>query len=131
MTAESMLSKHPVSLRLYFSPLVKILFQISPLGYYQFDEEDEDEEENENQTEFMENPDFEGIPLRELIDPSLSNWVHHVQYILPQGRCTWFNPLQKGEVSGAGNYFIMNRFRKELSNPLCCNSTNDLGSAVQ
>ena len=33
---------------------------------------------------FSENIDFEGIPVRELADPSLSNWVHHVQHILPQ-----------------------------------------------
>ena len=32
----------------------------------------------------MENIDFEGIPVRELADPSLGNWVHHVQHILPQ-----------------------------------------------
>lgn len=35
---------------------------------------------------FVENIDFEGIPIRELADPSLSNWVHHVQHILPQVR---------------------------------------------
>ena len=46
---------------------------------------------------FVENIDFEGIPVRELIDPSLSNWVHHVQHVLPQGRCTWWNPIQKSE----------------------------------
>ena len=33
---------------------------------------------------FVENLDFEGIPTKELVDPSLSNWVHHVQHILPQ-----------------------------------------------
>lgn len=33
---------------------------------------------------FVENVDFEGIPVRELIDANLSNWVHHVQHILPQ-----------------------------------------------
>jgi len=33
---------------------------------------------------FVENLDFEGIPVKELVDPSLSNWVHHVQHVLPQ-----------------------------------------------
>ena len=33
---------------------------------------------------FIDNPDFEGIPVKDLVDPSLSNWVHHVQHILPQ-----------------------------------------------
>ena len=58
---------------------------ISPLGYYQFDEDDEGEEEDEEgKTDFVENPEFEGIPVRDLADPSLANWVHHVLHILPQ-----------------------------------------------
>jgi len=69
---------------------------ISPLGFYQFDEEEEEEEEGQRDN-FVENIDFEGIPVRELIDQSLSNWVHHVQHILPQGRCSWWNPIQKTE----------------------------------
>lgn len=71
--------------------------QISPLGYYQFDEEEEEEEEEGTRENFMENPDFEGIPVKDLVDPSLSNWVHHVQHILPQGRCQWFAPVQQQE----------------------------------
>lgn len=70
---------------------------ISPLGFYQFDEEEEEEEEGEGRDNFVENLDFEGIPVKELVDPSLSNWVHHVQHILPQGRCVWWNPVQKNE----------------------------------
>lgn len=70
---------------------------ISPLGFYQFDEEEEEEEEGEGRDNFVENVDFEGIPVQELIDPSLANWVHHVQHILPQGRCSWWNPVQKNE----------------------------------
>ncbi|XP_002741113.1 radial spoke head protein 4 homolog A-like [Saccoglossus kowalevskii] len=70
---------------------------ISPLGFYQFDEEEEEEEDSEGRDSFVENPDFEGIPVRELVDPSLSNWVHHVQHILPQGRCSWYNPVQQQE----------------------------------
>ncbi|XP_069856660.1 radial spoke head protein 6 homolog A-like isoform X2 [Dipodomys merriami] len=69
---------------------------ISPLGFYQFGEEEGDEEEEggAGRDSFEENPDFEGIPVLELVD-SMANWVHHTQHILPQGRCTWVNPLQK------------------------------------
>ncbi|XP_075410083.1 radial spoke head protein 4 homolog A isoform X2 [Tenrec ecaudatus] len=58
---------------------------VSPLGFYQFGEEEgEEEEEVEGGREsFEENPDFEGIPVIDLVD-SLSNWVHHVRHILPQ-----------------------------------------------
>lgn len=70
---------------------------ISPLGFYQFDEEEEEEEEGEGRDNFVENLDFEPLPMRELCDPSLSNWVHHVQHILPQGRCVWWNPVQKAD----------------------------------
>ena len=41
--------------------------------------------------------EFEGLSIQELIDPSMINWVHHVQHILPQGRVTWFNPFEKPE----------------------------------
>ena len=71
---------------------------ISPLGFYQFDEEEEEEEEGAVRDNFVENIDFEGIPVRELCDPTLANWVHHVSHILPQGRCSWWNPnSDKGE----------------------------------
>ena len=33
---------------------------------------------------FVINPEFEGLSVSELIDPSFSNWVHHIQYVLPQ-----------------------------------------------
>ncbi|XP_044901517.1 radial spoke head protein 6 homolog A isoform X3 [Felis catus] len=71
---------------------------ISPLGFYQFGEEEGDEEEEggAGRDSYEENPDFEGIPVLELVD-STANWVHHAQHILPQGRCTWVNPLQKIE----------------------------------
>ncbi|XP_006179494.1 radial spoke head protein 6 homolog A [Camelus ferus] len=72
--------------------------QISPLGFYQFGEEEGDEEEEggAGRDSYEENPDFDGIPVLELVD-SMANWVHHTQHILPQGRCTWVNPLQKTE----------------------------------
>ncbi|XP_037371434.1 radial spoke head protein 6 homolog A [Talpa occidentalis] len=71
---------------------------VSPLGFYQFGEEEGDEEEEGGvgRDAYEENPDFEGIPVLELVD-SMANWVHHEQHILPQGRCTWVNPLQKTE----------------------------------
>lgn len=58
---------------------------ISPLGFYQFGEEEGDEEDEggAGRDSFEENPDFEGIPVLELVD-SLANWVHHAQHILPQ-----------------------------------------------
>ncbi|KND01845.1 uncharacterized protein SPPG_03635 [Spizellomyces punctatus DAOM BR117] len=70
---------------------------VSPSGYYTFDQEDENEdEENPQPQNIIINPEFESLSPEQLIDPA--NWVHHVPYILPQGRVTWENPLgQKGE----------------------------------
>ncbi|XP_053114101.1 radial spoke head protein 6 homolog A-like isoform X2 [Hemicordylus capensis] len=72
--------------------------QISPLGFYQFGEEEGDEEEEggAGRDNYEENPDFEPISVMEMVE-SFSNWVHHVQNILMQGRCTWINPYQKSE----------------------------------
>ncbi|XP_068681378.1 radial spoke head protein 4 homolog A-like [Montipora foliosa] len=70
---------------------------ISPQGYYAFEEEEEEEDEAGGRDSFVVNQEFEGLTVNEMTDPSCSNWVHHVQYILPQGRCTWFNPTQKRE----------------------------------
>ncbi|XP_077156858.1 radial spoke head protein 6 homolog A-like [Paroedura picta] len=72
--------------------------QISPLGFYQFGEEEGDEEEEggAGRDSYEENPEFEPISVIELVD-SLANWVHHVQNILMQGRCSWINPFQKAE----------------------------------
>ena len=35
--------------------------------------------------------------MRDLADPALANWVHHVLHILPQGRTQWFNTTQKND----------------------------------
>nr|XP_033809507.1 radial spoke head protein 6 homolog A [Geotrypetes seraphini] len=70
--------------------------QVSPLGFYQFGEEEEEEEEGAIRSSYEENPEFEGIPVLDMVE-NLSNWVHHVQHILPQGRCVWFNAYQKSE----------------------------------
>lgn len=53
-----------------------------------------DDEEGAVPDNFILNTEFEPISSKELIDTSLSNWVHHVQHILPQGRCSWWNPKQ-------------------------------------
>ncbi|KAI6659246.1 hypothetical protein LOD99_14919 [Oopsacas minuta] len=66
---------------------------ISPSNFYLFDADEEDEMDARDT--FAVNEEFENIPVNELVDDSLSRWVHHVQFILPQGRCVWFNPLEK------------------------------------
>lgn len=71
--------------------------QISPAGFYMFDDDEEEEEEEAYHESFMPNVDFEGISLKELADSSMTNWVHHTPNILPQGRCSWFNPSEKVE----------------------------------
>lgn len=70
---------------------------ISPLGYYMFEEDEEEEEEAGGRDSFVVNQEFEGLTINDMADPSCASWVHHVQYVLPQGRCTWFNPSQKRE----------------------------------
>lgn len=64
---------------------------ISPNDYYQFADEDAaecDKEETQSQ-ELIENLDYEPPMLMELVDSSLSNWVHHVPILLNQGRMKW------------------------------------------
>ena len=58
--------------------------QISPVGYYQFDEEAEEEEEAVGKENFVINTEWEPLPVHDLVDSSLANWVHHVPHILPQ-----------------------------------------------
>lgn len=71
--------------------------QISPLGFYTFkeeggEEEEEEEEEEEGggggggmKTSYSENSRYEPIPISDLVDGSMSFWVHHTLHILPQG----------------------------------------------
>jgi len=70
---------------------------ISPAGYFIFDEDEEEEEEEELHESYMPNSEFEGLSISELVDPSMASWAHHNQYILPQGRCTWYNPYEQPE----------------------------------
>ncbi|XP_075250610.1 radial spoke head protein 4 homolog A-like [Convolutriloba macropyga] len=71
--------------------------QISPANFYTFDEEEEAEEDDGAKDHYIENQEFEPMPIKELADPKGTNWTHHVQYILPQGRCSFVNPNQKSE----------------------------------
>ncbi|VDP76373.1 unnamed protein product [Echinostoma caproni] len=71
---------------------------ISPEGYFQLgqggeeeEEQMEDEEGNPSQM-CSKNPDYESIPAEQLVTGGLEQWVHHIPYILPQGRVTWWNP---------------------------------------
>lgn len=72
--------------------------QISPLGFFTFgggdmgeEEEEEEAEEEEpggggkSKTTYNVNKRYEPPPLRDLLDNSMSFWVHHTLYILPQG----------------------------------------------
>jgi radial spoke head protein 4/6 len=77
--------------------------QISPQGFYQFNEEEEEEEEGAVRENFIENAEYESMPLSELVDSSLASWVHSTLHILPQGRCQWWNPaLAKRAEAGDG-----------------------------
>ncbi|XP_018579649.2 radial spoke head protein 6 homolog A [Anoplophora glabripennis] len=89
--------------------------KIAPLGYYTFggaeageDEEEEEAEEaagGEAKTSYKVNPKYDPPPLRDLLDTSMSFWVHSEAYILPQGRTTWWNPNpmpELGEEPGEG-----------------------------
>jgi len=70
---------------------------ISPMGYFTFDEEDDEEEER---TDYIKDGEFEGMPRDKLMDAEgegPDGWCHHVQHILPQGRCKWVNPNPKDE----------------------------------
>ncbi|KAI3387592.1 hypothetical protein SNEBB_000157 [Seison nebaliae] len=65
---------------------------VSPSGFYTFDEEEEMNEDDVGNASFVENENYEPLTVQELADPEGNNWVHHVQHILPQGRCNWVNP---------------------------------------
>ncbi|KAL3319453.1 Radial spoke head protein 4 A [Cichlidogyrus casuarinus] len=74
--------------------------QVSPEGYFQMGDGEEEEEVLEDDGDVQKcspNAEYEPLPVFELADPTLRNWVHHVPYILPQGRCSWYNPNRKGD----------------------------------
>merc|ERR1712048_577260 len=66
---------------------------VAPMTYYQLDDEaDLDDPESAGVAEPQVNPDFEGVILRDLLDPSLQAWVHARPFILNQGRCDYKAP---------------------------------------
>lgn len=69
--------------------------QLSPQGYFVFENEEEEEEDEAYHESFTKNAEFEGLSAVELT--KINNWVHHSHHILPQGRCTWYNPFKKSE----------------------------------
>merc|ERR1712032_1660953 len=69
---------------------------VALMTYYQLDEEaDLDDPEGSGVVEPQMNPDFEGVILRDLLDPSLQAWVHARPFILNQGRCDFKDPNKK------------------------------------
>lgn len=75
-----------------------ISYQVFHLSrHFRFEEDDDDDSDGEGRDSFVENVEFEPLPVYELVDPSLNCWVHHMQHILPQGRCQWVNPSMKTE----------------------------------
>jgi len=68
---------------------------VSPVGYYKFDEEDEMPEGGP--APVVLNTEFEWPSTEALLLPQ--NWVHHIPYILPQGRTVWVNPNPPKVVS--------------------------------
>ncbi|KAJ1566492.1 Radial spoke head protein 4 A [Cladochytrium tenue] len=73
----------------------------SPAGYYTFDPQDGDGDEEDHQPTIVVNSEFEGTSNTALL--SAEGWVHHVPYILPQGRVTWENPSAGGGGGGGGD----------------------------
>ncbi|TPX30627.1 hypothetical protein SmJEL517_g05852 [Synchytrium microbalum] len=73
----------------------------SPAGYYTADPEEAADEDPDHPTTIIINPDFPGSPNSSLLDPN--QWVHHVPYILPQGRTTWANPNPPKEEGEGGD----------------------------
>lgn len=64
---------------------------VSPLGYYTFDpEEDAGDGDASGNAAIIINTEYEGLTNENLL--ASSNWVHHIPYVLPQGRVTWENP---------------------------------------
>ncbi|XP_017890081.1 radial spoke head protein 6 homolog A [Ceratina calcarata] len=69
--------------------------QVSPIGFFTLgagDEEEELTEEVEEGGVLSENAHYDPLPIKNLIDPSMTNWCHHAPYLLKQGRIAWWNP---------------------------------------
>lgn len=48
--------------------------------------------------ELAENMHYEPLPIKDLVDPTMSNWCHHSPYILKQGRIIWWNPEKEEDI---------------------------------
>ncbi|VDM18787.1 unnamed protein product [Hydatigera taeniaeformis] len=79
--------------------------QLAPQNFFQLRQDDnddggEEEEEDEEmvQVECEENEEYVAQPLDEM---ELEQWVHCRPYILPQGRVTWWNPLEVEDETGS------------------------------
>ncbi|XP_063233520.1 radial spoke head protein 6 homolog A [Bacillus rossius redtenbacheri] len=72
--------------------------QVSPRGFYGAGQDEEEEEEDEEAVtqDLAENPDYEPLSIKELLD--IDNWVHHTAYILEQGRVVWWKPSTDEEA---------------------------------
>jgi len=49
--------------------------------------------------EITENPHYEPLSIKNLVDPSMSNWCHHSPYVLKQGRIVWWSPEKEEEIA--------------------------------
>ncbi|ESO03028.1 hypothetical protein HELRODRAFT_173888 [Helobdella robusta] len=74
---------------------------ISPVGYFHFDEDEDDDMSNKQN--IVMNTEYEALSVKELIDSSLVNWVHHSPYILTQGRTMWWNPVKNVDEDNEDN----------------------------
>jgi radial spoke head protein 4A len=63
---------------------------ISPKGYYIVDPDAEEPDESSGSAPIIINPEYEGNSNEQLL--SISNWIHHIPYILPQGRVLFEAP---------------------------------------
>lgn len=67
---------------------------ISPNGYFHSPEEEE-EDDDEGLGAIEPNPEFEVDKITEYLD--IANWCHHINFLLPQGRTVWWNPVKKAD----------------------------------
>eukprot|EP01112_Ceratiomyxa_fruticulosa_P018342 TRINITY_DN5842_c0_g1_i1.p1 TRINITY_DN5842_c0_g1~~TRINITY_DN5842_c0_g1_i1.p1 ORF type:complete len:551 (-),score=159.63 TRINITY_DN5842_c0_g1_i1:322-1821(-) len=65
---------------------------ISPKGFYGFEEEDDVQDDSNL---ILADPEYQSLSTQLLLEPS--NWVHHAEHILPQGRCTYFRVRRRNE----------------------------------
>ncbi|XP_014248177.1 radial spoke head protein 6 homolog A-like [Cimex lectularius] len=72
--------------------------QISPAGYFRFDEGEEAYNPDDvaaGKGNVLINKEFDPMAIKDLTDPTLAFWVHHTPYILKQGRTIWYNVNKK------------------------------------